>query len=271
MSKVYILGAGASAEYRIYDSKYRDIGVPTDKTFWSAAERVIELSKKDTGPKLPNSKYLNYPRLKNQLKAIYGFSNLRELDKEGLEEVFSYLYKEDREQFYEFQRLLEWVLFEFIRGITKSMAPIHYQFAMRKLQPGDTIITFNYDLIIDQVIWDCADNNVNSIRWHPSTGYHIDFVGYRNRIVPGNPISDLEKVDSNIFVCKLHGSLGWFFESERNISLYLSVRNGQMKLASKGFLERRLLIVPPIKRKKIDENFPHLSKIWLNAVLSKII
>lgn len=207
MAKVYVLGAGASTEYRRLSALIPP--VPTDKTFWSALESIISRSGENEGPKLNETDYLNYPQLTSYLKAKYRVSNLSELNSLGLEKVFCDIADGNPEHLDEFVRLLSWVLFQTIRKIDEQTAPTHYRFVREKLRPGDTIITFNYEVIIDQVLWNCAQKNLNSITWHPSTGYHLNFSGYLNAKEPHGEPNPLETSPSNVFICKLLGSTGW--------------------------------------------------------------
>lgn len=259
MPKVYVLGAGASTEFRAA----KDPSVPTDKTFWSALERVI--AKNHQAPKVNEKEYVDYEQLVSFLKKKYKVRNLSSLDKLGLEKVFSDIDSKTPEYLDVFVRLLSWVLFQIIRAINERTAPIHYRLVQEKIRAGDTIITFNYDVIIEQVIWSCARRNPGSLQWHPSTGYHIDFAGYLKLARPQNPPLPLQKSISDVFICKLHGSTGWFAgESDgadaNKTYLFLAEENGI--LVGEGFLPRKRILVPPIQRKE----FPSiLNYIWIKA------
>lgn len=63
-----------------------------------------------------------------------------------------------------------------------------------KLRPDDTVITFNYDLLIDRALW-------RSERWHPSSGYGVSF--------QPTPHWKAGPRASQVLLLKLHGSLNW--------------------------------------------------------------
>jgi hypothetical protein len=264
MSKVYVLGAGASTEYRSHCLPVPNPPVPTDKTFWSTLEKIILRSSE--GPKINNSEYIDYESITSFLKARYKVPKLGMLDRLGLENIFSDLAEERPVQLRTFVRLLSWALFQTIRAIDERTAPIHYRFVQEKISPGDTIITFNYDVIIEQVIWNCARKTPNSLLWHPSTGYHLNFSGYLNAKEPQGEPSPLETSPSNVFICKLHGSTGWLSGEPGNnaniVYLFLSGKSEDARLMGEGFLPRGPIIVPPIQRKEFP---PILEPVWQKA------
>jgi len=63
------------------------------------------------------------------------------------------------------------------------------------IEPHDTIITFNYDILLEQVLW---QNGV----WNPVDGYGIGKIHHREEIH-----SSLK--ESKVTVIKLHGSVNW--------------------------------------------------------------
>ncbi|MHA1252499.1 MAG: hypothetical protein ACTSRP_21115 [Candidatus Helarchaeota archaeon] len=62
-------------------------------------------------------------------------------------------------------------------------------------QEGDMIINFNYDLIVDKMLWQRK-------LWNPFDGYCIDFHKYKNK-----EVFELKK--SKIKMIKIHGSINW--------------------------------------------------------------
>ncbi|HVZ72737.1 MAG TPA: hypothetical protein VHJ20_10225 [Polyangia bacterium] len=69
---------------------------------------------------------------------------------------------------------------------------------MSTLEPGDIVITFNWDALVERVLARLG-------RWTPIDGYGLNFSRLRYR---GAPIPGPER--SAIKVLKLHGSLGWY-------------------------------------------------------------
>jgi hypothetical protein len=77
---------------------------------------------------------------------------------------------------------------QWFRGIRKQPAPLYADFAQRIVQPGDTVITFNYD--------DSLEKELGSLeKWDAGHGY-------------GFPLGTGEKA-SKVQVLKLHGSINW--------------------------------------------------------------
>jgi len=64
------------------------------------------------------------------------------------------------------------------------------------IQPDDTIITFNYDILIEQALW-------RQGIWNPVDGYQIGKIHKHEEIV----FSNFTK--SKVTVIKLHGSINW--------------------------------------------------------------
>lgn len=65
------------------------------------------------------------------------------------------------------------------------------------LNDGDTVISFNYDLVLERFLF-------KQRRWFPRDGYGLE--GFNNSIPPVNP--EFQK-PSQIKLLKLHGSLNW--------------------------------------------------------------
>jgi hypothetical protein len=263
MSRVFVFGAGASTEYR----SVTQLRVPIDSTFWGTLEVILE--KTQQPPKFTESEQLDLGYLRQFLLDRYRVKALKELNENGLETVFKDIYENTPEKIPHFQRLLEWTLFWIIRKIDKGSAPTHYSFVRSKLQAGDTIITFNYDMILDQILWELALENSSPIKWHPSTGYGITFKGYLDQLLPSQAerFYTLETEASNTYIYKLHGSLGWFLLQAHAgaLCLYLSGKPEKGRLATKGYLSGQLLLVPPIPNKDFTES---LLRVWEQAEMA---
>ena len=125
MSKVFVLGAGASREY---GSKRGS--VPINKDFWSTADRIISeaIKKQDPGPRTDDGGHLDYVKIADNLKAWYKIGQLQDLYHHGLEKIFSDVEEQHPSSLKDFKRLLEWVLFDTIGSIDGNSAPTHYAF-----------------------------------------------------------------------------------------------------------------------------------------------
>ncbi|TGK85821.1 hypothetical protein EHQ23_14470 [Leptospira bourretii] len=80
--------------------------------------------------------------------------------------------------------------------------PLLQQWISKLNERGDSIITFNYDLILEQVLAD--------LKWNPLTGYCMDFymLGL-DRQIPW-----VEPKANQLKYLKLHGSLNWQMEKD---------------------------------------------------------
>jgi hypothetical protein len=75
----------------------------------------------------------------------------------------------------------------------------NYGALVASLQPDDTLITFNWDTLLDRALWDSG-------HWQPDTGYGIAF-GY---VLDGKWRRTPRKVKkSRLRLFKLHGSTNW--------------------------------------------------------------
>jgi len=118
----------------------------------------------------------------------------------------------------------------------------------KRVQVGDTILSFNYDTIMDRALKDSAGN-----RWNPNSGYAFAPEGGVEKwrtITPGQPPK------GSIELLKLHGSLNWRKISEARFSLI------QREVADRSL---KGVIVPPTWFKKLDA-YP-FRDIWKRARL----
>lgn len=66
---------------------------------------------------------------------------------------------------------------------------------IERLKPGDTLMSFNYDLVVETALY-------NRRLWNPSDGYGIEFKNCQQ-------VSESHKFSTRIPLYKLHGSLNW--------------------------------------------------------------
>src|SRR5690606_21142121 len=57
-------------------------------------------------------------------------------------------------------------IFDEVKGDYREVSEIHTNFIKNWVRPGDEIISFNYDLEIENALW-----NSDLIQWHWTTGY----------------------------------------------------------------------------------------------------
>lgn len=69
-----------------------------------------------------------------------------------------------------------------------------------RVQPGDVVITFNYDASLERVL-------LQQDKWNPSDGYGLGYI----KLVPrGNGAHCLPSAPSPVPIFHLHGSFGWY-------------------------------------------------------------
>lgn len=125
---------------------------------------------------------------------------------------------------------------------------------LSKLQKGDSVLTFNYDLVIEESF---GSTDV----WTPIGGYGDSVHGVRSewctKWLEGHGVTRASR--SKIRLLKLHGSINW--------TLY---KTGEIKLKDRPFVVRAgrfetVSILPPGWNKRIDKN-PY-KQLWREARL----
>ncbi len=193
MSKVYILGAGASrfAGFPLGADLWPFLEAEEDsncvqlmndvQTCWPFVKKVHCLLEKHRHPDL--EMILTIADLAIVSGGSVGSIDLSEFDIPEAKKAFARLVssafvghavKLRNEQDAEIQRVMQ--------GWGKLV------------KEGDTVITFNWDPLHEMALWDASDD-----KWHYSSGY-----GFRPRNVEEGQV-----VPSNVKVLKLHGSANW--------------------------------------------------------------
>jgi hypothetical protein len=115
------------------------------------------------------------------------------------------------------------VLLELTNG---ALSPLHVQLA-RNLTNQDTIISFNYDLLMDYAL-------ENTGKWWPYSGYRIPF----KAIIDGDKqLPAIVTTDPGIAYLKLHGSLNWLY----GINPYRILFNTPVPFGQDIFLLRKII------------------------------
>ena len=132
-------------------------------------------------------------------------------------------------------------------------SPVHQQL-LKRLRAGSTIITFNYDLVIEESF-------ESGELWNPRDGFVIKVSGishdWSRRWLTSREIGSPRK--SDVHLLKLHGSLGW-----------VQYANRQVRLKNRPYVVRRgvtekISVCPPGWNKPIDRN-PYKA-LWREARL----
>ena len=118
------------------------------------------------------------------------------------------------------------------------------------LTANDTIISFNYDCLMDHAL------ARGSSAWNPRIGYLLDGPANWERWAPGE---GHEVPPESLKLLKMHGSLNWLDKEDRASGITLSEHNYRDV--------RRPLIIPPEWNKQIGEKpFDRIWKVALEAV-----
>ncbi|TET17359.1 MAG: hypothetical protein E3J75_02840 [Dehalococcoidia bacterium] len=156
-----------------------------------------------------------------------------------------------------------------------ALSPLHLKLA-ESLTNFDTVISFNYDLLMDYAL-------ENTGNWWPYSGYRIPF---KQIIDGGKFLAPLSTSDPGIAYLKLHGSLNWLYGVSPYRLIYnMPVRNGEdvfllrsinheiipgpMDIAGKHeytdnniYYDLHSLIVAPLKDKPYESIPKALFRLW---------
>jgi hypothetical protein len=132
---------------------------------------------------------------------------------------------------------------DFSEDPPKPRKSLAHQSILKLLKPGSTIITFNYDTVIEESF-------ENADLWNPCDGYGTavhgkSFDWCRNWLAARNYEQGRK---SGIHLLKLHGSLGWTLYKNRQIRLKARPYTVQKKRKEK------ISVLPPGWNKKIHIN-----------------
>src|SRR5690349_9907754 len=122
-----------------------------------------------------------------------------------------------------------------------------------KLTDGDTIITLNYDTMVDSALYRCG--------WNPKTGYAI--AGNAQKKVTWEPLNSSRVL--NVELLKLHGSVNWFVRGTDS-RLQKVFESKPVKITAprtnniRGFIRQ---IVPPMYGKVFEHD--HWRRLWTRS------
>jgi hypothetical protein len=140
-----------------------------------------------------------------------------------------------------------------------SRSPIHEKIISRA-QPGDTLITFNYDTLIEESL-----RHVKSPYWDPSDGYGLAAGGHKKGWSKNwrEQRKSEAKSGSEVKLLKLHGSLNWTLYN--NDSVRLKPKPYVVRTRKRVPVYESCAILPPGWHKRIDKN--PFKKLWREARL----
>jgi hypothetical protein len=254
MSKVYILGAGASrfagfplgADLRPFLEAEEDsncVQLMNDvQTCWPFVKRVHCLLEKHRHPDL--EMILTIANLAIASGGCVGSIDLSEFDIPEVKRAFA--------------RLVSSAFVGHAVKLHKPDAEIQrvMQIWGKLVKEGDTVITFNWDPLHEMALWAASDD-----KWHYSSGY-----GFRPRNVEEGQV-----VPSKVKVLKLHGSANWGLRGrgdhgppEVDYISHLFPEDGHLPESSGSSDFGESLILPSYFKAPTEE--PVLVETWEQAV-----
>lgn len=226
MKRLYILGAGASAS-----SQCGEVRCPTTTEFFICAFKLglfDRYNKQDMMRPLFDYIRREFGIKKADLK--HSHLNIEEVMTHidnSIQDFFEHqqyrIYGQKRRGKRRFTTLsVRFQAVSFIGHVlleitNNRLCTLHQRLA-NNLSDGDTVISFNYDLLMDTAL-------MSTRRWSPNLGYGLQFKAIISNgkylpAQPGNP--------PKITLLKLHGSLNWLYGVSAWSTIYgYSIPNGQ--------------------------------------------
>jgi hypothetical protein len=208
VAKVFLFGAGASCEYRgVHGPLFIDgtffpavrqaweiwmrRGAPLELTPWNPKGPTVP-----RGPHHYDGRRWRWPELDALLQQVCGLN----YELLGLECTFSKVAALGDAETDLYVRGIELALFHKLRADDAAAVDIHLRFLRRHLEPGDIILTFNYDPLLELALRVLTTEGL--IRWFPGDGYGL-------KLLDPSADSALPRQKSNVELVKLHGSMNW--------------------------------------------------------------
>lgn len=255
MPNVFLFGAGASREYHGVMG-----GFFTDLTFFRVVDYMWQHWMKNGaspelapwhpgGPQHYDGGRWHWPDLVAILEAEFG----PEFRKLGLERTFSGIEQQGGKVTDLFIRGIELALFHQWRAVDSQNVDVHFKYLRSQLRPGDTLLTFNYDPVLEVTLQHLAAAGL--LRWHTADGFCVELVEL------GAGPSEPSLGPSQVQLLKLHGSVNWLVPAGakprppyRLLRILPTSLRGQGWIVHKdeGGNPMKPVIVPPSAQKDID-------------------
>lgn len=274
MSKVYVLGAGAGASYK---GSFLGETSPVAKNFFEKAMKVMQIH--NIRGRHFGDEELTFEHIFNFIDVFWGVPREKisqaNLDMEEVLTLLSIELEEDLPgkerllQAYEEYLLLMALTFDKI--LYGEPCPQHSSIA-KSLNPGDTVISFNYELLMDYALHNLHNPKLN---WQFSSGYGLSCRQLNGHVDLDN--NDHDNGVSNARLLKLHGSLNWLFcpscgqlyayehsDTKGNSAIINGMAN-MVKCATEHCCQRLSRVIIPPTLMKNYQSIPFIPDLWRQA------
>lgn len=286
MSKtVFILGAGAS-----YSHSNKEFPLIND--IFKVAKQLFVTSLMDD----INALNLNYECVENYIKKNFNKSILDSRQKLNIEDIFTNLEIDiEKTKSNDLQiirdRIITIILVTFFLLTSKSdyyNKNGEYFLFFDKLKDNDTIITYNWDLLLDNIFdrekltsklenRNLSGDVIESTSKKQYLRMLMDLSGYRD-FSGDRTGAPYEKYHSKGYYLKLHGSIDWLYCPNEDCGSYSKVFPVKNIIGEKYFIAEykchecssrmKHLIIPPVLNKNYS-SFPFVKKLW-NIALEEL-
>lgn len=279
MNKVYVLGAGASAGYT---GSYIGETSPVARNFFQKAalvKNIHHIRDRDF-----NDEAMQYRHIFQFIKRFWGVApeHLPQANL-NMEEVLTLLHIELEESRAEHDFLLrayeEYLILmalTFEKILYGAPCPYHRAIA-ESLQPGDTVISFNYELLMDYALAEPGQGK--KVNWQFTDGYGVSCCKIDGA---GRLLEQANRGRSDLQLLKLHGSLNWLYcpvchrlytykhTGPRGQSVVVAGVANKFQCAAPHCGHRLFrVIIPPTLMKDYD-TVPFIQSLWRKALAALI-
>lgn len=253
MSKVVILGAGASAGYENSEIGLR---APTANDFLQKARQLIL------------DGHMNADLFRNLISFLCKYYNLHEsrwlTSNINIEEVLTILDLDTGKFSMAREELIKLIYLTLDKILYGDPCP-HHKVIIEQFDESDTIINFNWDLLVDNIISLSSSQNQRP-------DYCRDF----EKIFLNEHWHDSMAISSGPKLLKMHGSLNWMYcnNCKSTYAYILSGKTGaeqiqdphneRLKCQKCNGFKMEPVIIPPSLGKPYDK-WPAIDSIWIEA------
>lgn len=263
---LFVFGAGATRGASFVDPENFACLPPLDRDFFTQLQRIANPKHqllvtdvmKDVvelfGPNFDSTMETVFTTLEHTIRMIKTTGESRDFKELKLQD------KRDR-----LEQAIAAVLEESLsrkRGQSSSQRPrrcqYHCDFVFKLLKPRDTIITFNYDCLLDSSL-----KRAGSQKWNPHYGYGFN-LGPRGKAISGDSFWQPKicaSEDLTVHLFKLHGSLHFQVANPEDEASKVKLKERPYTKQAGGGL--KFTIIPPESHKEYDKGV--FGTLWSKA------